>query len=34
MKRERERDEFDLHVTLLRVKFLIIKPTRCVDFSN
>jgi hypothetical protein len=25
---------FDVHVTVLRVKFLIIKPTRCTNFSN
>jgi hypothetical protein len=27
-------DEFDIHVTVHRVKFLIIKPTRCTNFSN
>ena len=26
--------EFDVHVTAHRVKFLIIKPTRCTNFSN
>jgi len=26
--------EFDVHVTMHRVKFLIIKPTRCTNFSN
>jgi len=26
--------KFDVHVTVLRVKFLIIKPTRCTNFSN
>jgi hypothetical protein len=26
--------EFDVHVTVHRDKFLIIKPTRCTDFSN
>ena len=26
--------EFDVHVTMHRVKFLIIKPTRCINFSN
>jgi len=26
--------EFDVHVTVHRVKFLIIKPTRCTNFSN
>jgi len=25
---------FDVHVTVHRVKFLIIKPTRCTNFSN
>ena len=25
---------FDVHVTMHRVKFLIIKPTRCTNFSN
>ena len=25
---------FDVHVTVHRVKFLVIKPTRCTDFSN
>jgi len=25
---------FDVHVTVRRVKFLIIKPTRCSNFSN
>ena len=25
---------FDLHVTVRRVKFLIIKPNRCTNFSN
>ena len=25
---------FDLHVTVHRVKFLILKPTRCTNFSN
>ena len=25
---------FDVHVTLHRIKFLIIKPTRCTDFWN
>ena len=25
---------FDIHVTIHRVKFLIIKPTRCTNFSN
>jgi len=27
-------DEFDIHVTVHRVTFLIIKPTRCTNFSN
>jgi len=27
-------DGFDVHVTMHRDKFLIIKPTRCTDFSN
>jgi len=26
--------EFDFHVKVHRVKFLIIKPTRCTKFSN
>ena len=26
--------KFDVHVTVHRVKFLIIKPTRCTNFSN
>jgi len=26
--------QFDVHVTMHRVKFLIIKPTRCINFSN
>jgi hypothetical protein len=26
--------QFDVHVTVHRVKFLIIKPTRCTNFSN
>jgi len=26
--------EFDVHVTVHRVKFLIIIPTRCTHFSN
>ena len=26
--------EFDVHVTVHRDKFLIIKPTRCTNFSN
>jgi hypothetical protein len=26
--------DFDVHVTVHRVKFLIIKPTRCTNFSN
>jgi len=26
--------ESDVHVTVRRVKFLIIKPTRCTNFSN
>ena len=26
--------KFDVHVTMHRDKFLIIKPTRCTDFSN
>jgi hypothetical protein len=26
--------KFDVHVTVYRVKFLIIKPTRCTNFSN
>jgi len=25
---------FDVHVTVHRDKFLIIKPTRCINFSN
>ena len=25
---------FDVHVTVHRVKFLVIKPTRCTDFSH
>jgi len=29
-----ENREFDVHVTVHRVKFLIIKPTRCTNFSN
>jgi hypothetical protein len=29
-----EANLFDVHVTVHRVKFLIIKPTRCTDFSN
>jgi len=28
------RGSFDVHVTARRVKFLIIKPTRCTNFSN
>ena len=28
------RVKFDVHVTVHRVKFLIIKPTRCTNFSN
>jgi hypothetical protein len=27
-------DEFDVHVTVHRDTFLIIKPTRCTNFSN
>jgi len=27
-------NEFDIHVTVHRDKFLIIKPTRCTNFSN
>ena len=27
-------DDFDFHVTVYRDKFLIIKPTRCTNFSN
>jgi hypothetical protein len=27
-------NEFDVHVTVHHVKFLIIKPTRCTNFSN
>jgi len=27
-------DEFAVHVTVHRYKFLIIKPTRCTNFSN
>jgi hypothetical protein len=27
-------NKFDVHVTVHRVKFLIIKPTRCSNFSN
>jgi len=26
--------KLDVHVTVHRVKFLIIKPTRCANFSN
>jgi hypothetical protein len=26
--------QFDVHVTVYRDKFLIIKPTRCTNFSN
>jgi hypothetical protein len=29
-----ERVDFDVHVTMHRDKFLIIKPTRCTNFSN
>jgi len=25
---------FDVHMTIHRSKFLVIKPTRCTDFSN
>jgi hypothetical protein len=28
------RDKFDVHVTVQRDKLLIIKPTRCTNFSN
>ena len=28
------KNKFDVHVTVHRVKFLIIKPTRCSSFSN
>ena len=27
-------NEFDVHLTVHHVKFLIIKPTRCINFSN
>ena len=27
-------DKFNVHVTVQRVKFLIIKPTMCTSFSN
>jgi hypothetical protein len=30
----RQNDKFDIHVTMHRDKFLIIKPTRCTNFSN
>jgi hypothetical protein len=30
----KEDSVFDIHVTFSHVKFLIIKPTRCTDFSN
>jgi len=26
--------KFDIHVTVHRDKFLVIKPTRCTNFSN
>jgi len=29
-----DRNQFEVHVTVNRVKFLIIKPTRCNNFSN
>jgi hypothetical protein len=27
-------DEFDVYLTVYRVKFLIIKPNRCTNFAN
>ena len=34
IRRRIRRDNVTVHVTVNRVKFLIIKPTRCINFSN